>query len=46
MLNILIIVTIEQLTIIFDEQRVFHIPLKLLIIPGKWGAKRKPHTQV
>ncbi len=28
MLNILIIVTIEQLTIIFDEQRLFPIPFE------------------
>ncbi|MEH2110033.1 hypothetical protein [Nostoc sp.] len=28
MLNILIIVTIEQLTIIFDEQWVFRIPFE------------------
>lgn len=28
MLNTLIIVTIEQLTIIFNQQRVFHIPFE------------------
>ena len=28
MLSILIIVTIEQLTIIFDEKRVFRIPFE------------------
>lgn len=47
MLNTLIIVTIEQLTIIFDEQRVFHIPFETSDNSGKMGSKKEtPYTSV
>jgi hypothetical protein len=56
MLNILIIVTIEQLTIIFDEQRLFRIPFENSDNSdnfraksserrqGRREVKKKPHT--